>query len=394
MRVFLSSTSLDLGDYRTAVAAALARLGLEVVAMEAFSARPQEPSDACLTEVESCDLFVGVYAHRYGHILAGSNISITEAEFRHAKKRNKPIFCFLVDKDHPWPPKMIEAEPEKTRLETFKAEVSADFVIDSFTTPDDLASKVATSVGRYLQQRASFTAAARSQLCAVTYEFTGRDETLTRLHNKLMSQMKRKDTVAVVSIVGTSGVGKTALANALGWRVVQEFPDAQLFIELSAHSSEPRKLEQALQYAITSINPEAKPEGPTHLLRSEYLSVLHGKRALVILDDVKNDEQVEMLMPATGCAAIITSRQRFACCEADAIDVLSRESAIALLQRYRPTMEEAVAKELAELCGYLPIALSVVGGLLRKYQTKPASEFMTGLEVRPYEDAPKGESTV
>ena len=132
MRVFLSSTSVDLGDYRKAVAEALARLGLEVGRMEVFGARPQDPSEVCLTEVESCDLFVGVYAHRYGHIPAGSNISITEAEFHHAKNGNKPIFCFVVDNYHPWPPNMIENEPGKTRLEAFKAQVNTNFVIDTF----------------------------------------------------------------------------------------------------------------------------------------------------------------------------------------------------------------------------------------------------------------------
>jgi hypothetical protein len=120
--------------------------------MEIFGARPVEPSDACLSEIEDCDLFVGIYAHRYGYIPDGSMVSITEAEFRHARELNKPIFGFVVEANHPWPPEMIESEPGRTKLIALKAEISSSLVRDTFTTPENLAYKIATSVGRYLAQ--------------------------------------------------------------------------------------------------------------------------------------------------------------------------------------------------------------------------------------------------
>ncbi len=155
MKIFLSSTYVDLIEYRRAAAEALERLGQQVERMEIFGARPVEPSDACLSEIENCDLFVGIYAHRYGHIPDGSTVSITEAEFRHARKHNKPIFCFVVEGHHPWPPEMIESEPGRTKLIALKAEISSSLVRDTFTTPEDLAYKIATSVGRYLTQSSS-----------------------------------------------------------------------------------------------------------------------------------------------------------------------------------------------------------------------------------------------
>ena len=48
-----------------AVAGALERLGLQLARMEMFGARPEEPTKACLEEVEASELFVGIYAHRY-----------------------------------------------------------------------------------------------------------------------------------------------------------------------------------------------------------------------------------------------------------------------------------------------------------------------------------------
>ena len=151
MRVFLSSTYEDLVEHRRLAAEALERLGQQTGRMEVFGARSEEPRDACLREIEQSDLFVGIYAHRYGFVPSGSNLSITQLEFRHAKGR-KPIFCFIVVENHPWPPSMIEEEPGKTKLRAFKSELSEGLVRDTFTTPEDLAFKIAASVGRYLAE--------------------------------------------------------------------------------------------------------------------------------------------------------------------------------------------------------------------------------------------------
>jgi hypothetical protein len=152
MKAFLSSTYIDLIEHRKLAVEALERLGQEVGRMEVLGARPEEPSKACLLEIEACDVFVGIYAHRYGYIPAGSQISITEAEYNHAVEHKKPVFCFMIDEDFPWPPKMIEENPAKSKLVNFKQRVGAAFVRDVFTTPEVLAFKVAASIGRYLAE--------------------------------------------------------------------------------------------------------------------------------------------------------------------------------------------------------------------------------------------------
>ena len=65
MKVFISSTYVDLVEHRAKVAEAVERLGQQRVMMEVFGARPSEASDASLDEVEASDVFVGIYAHRY-----------------------------------------------------------------------------------------------------------------------------------------------------------------------------------------------------------------------------------------------------------------------------------------------------------------------------------------
>src|SRR4051794_31569288 len=98
MKCFLSSTYIDLVPHRKSAIEVLERLGYQVERMEIFGARPEEPMVACLSAVEECEIFVGIYAHRYGFIPPGSDNSVTHAEFLHAQRTNKKIFCFLVAK--------------------------------------------------------------------------------------------------------------------------------------------------------------------------------------------------------------------------------------------------------------------------------------------------------
>lgn len=152
MKAFLSSTYIDLIEHRKFAIEALQRLGHDVGRMEVFGARPEEPMRACLSEIEACDVFIGIYAHRYGHVPSDSNISITEAEYNYAVELKKPMFCFMVNEEYPWPPRMIEEHPAKSKLVRFKQRVSEAFVRDDFTTPEVLAFKIASSIGRYLTQ--------------------------------------------------------------------------------------------------------------------------------------------------------------------------------------------------------------------------------------------------
>lgn len=176
MRVFLSSTYVDLIEHRRYAADAIERLGQQTSRMEVFGARPEEPVEACIQEIDRSDLFVGIYAHRYGYIPEGSNISITESEFQYAKKKEKAIFCFIVDEYHPWPPPMIDSEPSRTKLARLKDALRTQYVRETFTTPQDLASKVATSVGRYIVEASSPLHPVVTGLRKLINESSGKEE--------------------------------------------------------------------------------------------------------------------------------------------------------------------------------------------------------------------------
>jgi hypothetical protein len=151
MKVFLSSTYKDLIDYRAAAIRAVEGTNYQASKMEVFGARPDEPLHACLKEVEESDLFIGIYALRYGYIPEGADISITEMEYVHAKKLGRPIYCFILDEENqPWLQKWVEDEPGKTRLKDFKNRIQKVHVCDYFTTLDDLRAKVANALSHYV----------------------------------------------------------------------------------------------------------------------------------------------------------------------------------------------------------------------------------------------------
>ena len=201
MKTFLSSTYIDLVEHRQAAAEAVERLGQQVGRMEVFGARPDEPSEACFTEIDECDLFVGIYAHRYGYIPNGSNVSITEAEFDRANANGKPLFCFLIDEEHPWPPKMIEDEPGKSKLHSFKVKIGSGLVCDTFTTSADLAYKIAATLGRYLTSRDNVvpTATSAPQLAQGYTEFF--DQILSELVSLRLELQNQKELLQKVNHV-------------------------------------------------------------------------------------------------------------------------------------------------------------------------------------------------
>jgi hypothetical protein len=92
-RIFVSSTFLDLQEYRRQVSDVIRQMGHEDVAMEYYIAEDRRPLDKCLADVAACDLYVGLFAWRYGSIPATDNpegISITELEYRRPRNPASP----------------------------------------------------------------------------------------------------------------------------------------------------------------------------------------------------------------------------------------------------------------------------------------------------------------
>ena len=83
----ISSTSLDLPEHRQQAMDACLRQGIFPKAMEHLPARDADAIRVSLEMVDEADIYIGIYAWRYGHVPEGHDISITEMEFNRAVER-------------------------------------------------------------------------------------------------------------------------------------------------------------------------------------------------------------------------------------------------------------------------------------------------------------------
>jgi eukaryotic-like serine/threonine-protein kinase len=162
---FISSTKIDLVRHREAVRDALLKNAYHPVEMEDFGARDVDPVTGCLRLVGESQVFIGIYAWRYGYVPAGAERSITAEELEQARRLGKPCLCFVVDEHYAWPadPAVPEESPaSREALKAFKS--SLPRMTASFTTPEQLALMVVTALHRWEQEQAVASVPERRRL--------------------------------------------------------------------------------------------------------------------------------------------------------------------------------------------------------------------------------------
>lgn len=100
-RVFVSSTCYDLKYIRENIKYFINNMGFESILSEdgdVFYAPEQHTHDACLSEVQNCQMFVLIIGGRYGGNYKQEDKSITNKEYEEAIKGKIPVFA-LVEKN-------------------------------------------------------------------------------------------------------------------------------------------------------------------------------------------------------------------------------------------------------------------------------------------------------
>jgi hypothetical protein len=146
-KIYVSSTYLDLQEFREKILYHLHRFQQAVGAMEYYLADDRLPAAKCVADVKTCDIYVGVYAWRYGTIPEIENpdkLSITEMEYRAAREKEIPCLIFLHDGKSPWSPDLVD--DDKKRIKEFRNKVGSEQTAQWFKTADELASLVGASL--------------------------------------------------------------------------------------------------------------------------------------------------------------------------------------------------------------------------------------------------------
>lgn len=148
-KVFISSTTKDLAVHRDAIKQAIWRCDMNPVAMERDTAVDSSAVDYSLDLVDEARIYVGIFAHRYGYIPNGYDISITEMEYRRALQRNIPILIFIMAENHQITVNRTTAadffefdDLRRLKLENLKRELIDRHVVGFFSSVDDLSGQV------------------------------------------------------------------------------------------------------------------------------------------------------------------------------------------------------------------------------------------------------------
>ncbi|WP_234545059.1 AfsR/SARP family transcriptional regulator [Streptomyces shenzhenensis] len=221
-----------------------------------------------------------------------------------------------------------------------------------------------------------------AQLPAELPCFTGRERAMEQA---LDLANEASGALPVLAIDGIPGVGKTAFAVRLAHRVAPRFTDGQLFADLGGFTSGkgPSDPGAVLYGFLEALGlPRWRIPSTTDSRAALFRSVLATRRVLVVLDNAHDAEQVRPLLPgAPQCMVVITSRGRLSAIAAahgarlTGLDVLPSTEAIGcFLERAGVGHADADAgavEEIVELCGRLPLALSLVAARVQGLPEQP-----------------------
>ena len=200
-----------------------------------------------------------------------------------------------------------------------------------------------------------------------------------------------------MTLSGTAGVGKTALAVHWAHRVADRFPDGQLYVNLRGFDPTgavvtPAEAVRGFLDAL-GVPPERIPADlPAQV--GLYRSLLAGRRMLVVLDNARDAEQVRPLLPGSPAAwSLVTSRNQLAGLVAAegaqplTLDLLTAAEARQLLARRlgadRVAAEPEAVDEIIERCARLPLALAVVAARAAAHPTFPLATLAAELREAP-----------
>ncbi len=305
--VMISSTARDLPEHREKVMHACLRLGMfHPEMMEHLSAMDADAVEVSLRMVEKADLYLGVFAFRYGYVPAGADISITEMEYNRADARGIPRLIFLMDDEHPLKASDVETGEGAGKLKTLKDRLKTDRVVGFFKSPDELLALVIQSLSEF--RRPDLTKfhyisdipeppeafIAHPYTLLQTHRLVGRQPELGLLTDWVAKPGSEVYKARILNVVAVGGMGKSALtwkwfndiapqemsplAGRLWWSFYESDATFENFVT--------RALAYVTRRPLDEVQQIPAPERETQLLaaldREPHLLILDGLERILI----------------------------------------------------------------------------------------------------------------
>ena len=295
----------------------------------------------------------------------GSYVSeICRAEQLRALRKNKCVLPIMAQSGADVP---LHLEAKNYR----------DFTVDS-RYPQAFTELLADLHARNgIELKPEFRKTAYNTVPPLPANYVERPESLAALRDALITDDGSRQ-IALTALKGMGGIGKTVLAQALCHdEVVQQaFPDGIIWITVGKEASmdlpRMREIGKALGDDLSCYDSDLAA-------RDQYRNTICGKAALIVVDDVWKASDLEplraedsprsRLLFTTRDASIgksVSARQH----SAELMNAAHSRELLASWAGLTSSELPAVAEELISACGNLPLALSVVGGMLRDASPK------------------------
>ncbi|WP_367871813.1 DUF4062 domain-containing protein [Luteolibacter sp. Populi] len=339
LTAMISSTAIDLPEHRAAVMQACLSAGVFPIGMEHLPARDATAVQVSLEMVDQADVYIGIYAFRYGWVPDGKEVSITEMEFDRALERQergelRELLIFPAHPDHHFTAKDIEADATaQKRLIVFKKRSTENRIRGQFKSPEELRRLVSEAL-RELVARVTPAKqepdGAKQPSTTIPHNlpslqpFFGREEELRKIADALDPASRTWGAL----IDGPGGMGKTSLAVRAAYDASPEDFGRIVFISLKTRELDDDGERDLSGFILSGIlelfNELARQLGHPEIAKSAedqrpqlLLEALRDTRTLLLLDNLESLKRSERgtvitfvkKLPA-GCKAILTSRGR------------------------------------------------------------------------------------
>ena len=305
--VMVSSTARDLPEHREQVMHACMRLGMFYPEMmEHLTATDANALEVSLRMVDKADIYLGVFAFRYGYVPEGQAISVTEAEYDRAVKRDIPRLIFVMSDEHPVKPSDVETGEGAEKLRRLKERLQKERVVAFFKSPEDLLAKVIQALVPYRQPDLTqfhyvsdipeppepFIAHPYTLL--QTHRLVGRQPELNLLTDWVAKPDSDVYKARILNVVAVGGMGKSALT----WKWFQDIAPQEMtplagrmwwsFYESDAtfENFVTRALAYVTRRPLSEVQQIPAPDRESQLLaaldREPFLLVLDGLERILI----------------------------------------------------------------------------------------------------------------